>query len=82
MRQIGNTRPAPGPKLEVYQLADLAHYEAQHLGFLLMADIYYRFGFDSKSVPYVDPSAPMAKLTATTILGGPLPETVATPGYF
>ena len=82
MTFLGNTRSAPGPQLEVYQLADLADYDPEHLCFLLMADIYHWFGYDSMSVPYVDQSGPKAKLSAVAIIGSPLPDTVATPDYF
>jgi hypothetical protein len=47
-----------------------------------MADIYNQFGYDSKSVPYIDLSDPKPKLKAAMSTGGDLPETVATPDYF
>jgi len=75
MRLPGDTRHAPGPNLAVYQLAELADYDPERLAFLLMADVYNGFGYDSMSVPYVDPNDPKPKLKATAIIGGHLPET-------
>ena len=52
MRLPGDTRKAPGPNLEVYQLAELADYDPERLAYLLMVDIYNGFGYDALSVPY------------------------------
>jgi hypothetical protein len=81
MPVAGNTRTAPRSNVEVFQLADLEQYDPQHLGFLLMEDIYHWFGFDSANVPYVDPSGPKPLLKALAIIGSPLLEAVATPDY-
>jgi hypothetical protein len=78
----GDTRSAPAPGLEVSELAELPDYDPERLAFLPIADIYNQFGYDSKSVPYIDLSDPKPKLTAAMITGGDLPETVATPDYF
>ena len=82
MQFPGNTRQAPGPNLQVYELAELAEYDPEHLGYLLMVDIYNWFGYDSMSVPYVDPSIPKPKLKAMAITGSSLPDTAPTPDYY
>lgn len=82
MRFPGDTRAASGPSLEVYQLAELADYDPERLAYLLMADIYNDFGYDSMSVPYINLSDPKPKLIATAITGSDLPGTVPTPDYF
>lgn len=82
MQLPGDTRKASGPNLEVYQLAELADYDPERVAFLLMADVYNWFGYDSMSVPYVNLSDPKPKLKAEAITGSDLPETVATPDYF
>jgi hypothetical protein len=82
MQFPGNTRQAPGPSLQVYELAELADYDPEDLGHRLMANIYNWFGFDAMSVPYVDPSGPKPKLKATAIIGSALPETAPTPDYY
>jgi hypothetical protein len=82
MQFPGNTRQAPGPNLQVYELAELAEYDPEHFGYRLMADIYNWFGYDSMSIPYVDPSGPKPKLKAMAITGFPLPDTVPTPDYY
>jgi hypothetical protein len=60
----------------------LTDYDPEHIAFLLMADIYHWFGFDSMRVPYIEHGGPKPRLAAQKIIGGPLPETVPTPGYF
>ena len=82
MRFPGDTRKAPGPNLEVYQLTELADYDVERLAYLLMADIYNGFGYDALSVPYIDPNDPKPKLKADAITGSELPTDVPTPGYF
>ena len=72
----GSAKPAPAEAVEVFQLAETANYDPEHLAFLLIADIFHWFGFDSMSVPYVDPSGPRPRLKSTAIIGSPLPDTV------
>ena len=78
----GDTRNALAPNLEVYQRAALADYDPEQLAYLLIADIYNAFGYDSMSVPYINLSDPKPKLMATAITGSNLPATVPTPDYF
>lgn len=75
-------RPAPAGAVEVFQLAETGDYDPERLGYLLLADIYNWFGFDSTSMPYVDSSGPRPLLKATAILGNPLPTSVPTPEMF
>lgn len=82
MRFPGETRKAPGPTLEVYQLTEFADYDPERLAYLLMADIYNGFGYDAVSLPYTIQSDPKPKLKADAIIGGELPTDVPTPGYF
>jgi hypothetical protein len=82
MRIGAKAQAAPAAGVEVFQLADLASYDEEHIAFLLMADIYNWFGFDAMNVPYVDPSGPKPKLKGTFLIGSPLPDTVATPDYY
>jgi hypothetical protein len=73
---------APAAGIEVSELADLMTYDAEHVAYLLMADIYNWFGFDAINMPYVDPSGPKPKLKATFLIGSPLPDALATPDYY
>lgn len=82
MRFQGDVRKAPGPKLEVYQLVELADLDPERVAYLLMADIYNAFGYEALSVPYINMSDPKPKLKAEAITGGDLPETVPTPDYY
>lgn len=82
MRFPGNTRAASGPSLEVYQLAELGDYDSERLAYLLMADLYNGFGYDSMSVPYINLSDPKPKLKAAAITGSDLPGAVPTADYF
>ncbi len=79
MRFPGSARSAPAEAVEVYQLAETANYDPEHLAFLLVADIYHWFGFDSMSVPYVDASGPKPLLRSKAIIGTALPVTVPMP---
>ena len=74
-------KSASRPNLEVYELADLAQYDAEHTAYRLLVDIYNWFGFEAIDVPYVDPSG-KPKLNGTSLIGSPLPDTVPTPAYF
>lgn len=82
MRFGGQAKSASAQSFEVSEVADLTHYDTEHVAYLLMADIYNWFGFDANHVPYVDPSGPKPKLKGSFIIGSPLPDTVATPGVF
>jgi len=82
MRFQTNVRKAPGPKLEVYQLAEVADFDAERVAYLLMADIYNAFGFDAMSVPYINLSDPKPRIKAEGITGSNLPEIVPTPDYY
>jgi hypothetical protein len=77
-----NVRKAPGPKLEVYQLAELADFDAERVAYLLMADIYNAFGFDAMNVPYINLSDPKPRIKAEGITGSNLPVIVPTPDYY
>lgn len=78
-RFIHDLRTAPGPKLEVYQLAELADFDPERLAFLLMADIYNAFGFDSRNVPYINIGDPKPRIKASGITGNDLPGDVSIP---
>jgi hypothetical protein len=82
MRFQGEVRRAPGPKLEVYQLVELADFDPERVAYLLMTDIYNAFGYEALSVPYISISDPKPKLKAEAITGGDLPETVRPPDYY
>jgi hypothetical protein len=82
MRFQTNVRKAPGPNLEVYQLVELADFDAERVTYLLMADIYNAFGFDAMSVPYINLSDPKPRIKAEAITGSDLPDTVPTPDYY
>jgi hypothetical protein len=82
MRFQGDVRKSPGPKLEVYQLVELADFDPERVAYLLIADIYNAFGYEGLSVPYINVSDPKPKLKAEAITGGDLPETVPTPDYY
>ena len=79
--RIERPRKASAPNLEVYKLAELIDYDPERLAFLLVADIYHWFGYESMNVPYIDDDGTKQKLSAPKIINGPLPETVATPDY-
>jgi hypothetical protein len=82
IRFQGDVRKSPRPKLEVYQLVELADFDPERVAYLLMADIYNAFGYEGLSVPYINMSDPKPKLKAEAITGADLPETVPTPDYF
>ena len=82
MRIRGETRPAPAPNLEVYQLVEFGNYDPERLAFLLMADIYNGFGYEAMKVPYINLSDPKPKLKASAITGTDLPDTVPTPDCY
>jgi hypothetical protein len=82
MRVGAQPKAASRPNLDVYELADLAQYDAEHTAYQLVADIYNWFGFDAMNVPYVDPSGGKPKLKGTFLIWSPLPDTVPTPDYF
>ncbi len=42
--------------------------------YLLMEQIYHRFGFESKAMPYVDMSGSVPKLDAVKLVEKPLPN--------
>jgi hypothetical protein len=79
MRIAGSARNAPGPALKAYQLADLADYDPERVAYLLMADIYNGFGYDSMSVPYINLSDERPRLRASVIVGSDLPGAVPAP---
>lgn len=82
MRIGARPLPAPAAGVEVFQLADFANYDAEHLAYSLMADIYNWFGFDAANVPYVDPGGAKPRLKGSFLIGSPLPDSVATPDYY
>jgi hypothetical protein len=63
-------------------LAELGDYDSERLAYLLMADLYNGFGYDSMSVPYINLSDPKPKLKAAAITGSDLPGAVPTADYF
>lgn len=81
MRFGAQAKVASRPNLDVYELADLAQYDAERSAYQLVADIYNWFGFDAMNVPYVDPSGGKPKLKGTFLFGTRLPDTVPTPDY-
>jgi hypothetical protein len=71
MRFLGDTRNAPGPSLQVYELVELAEFNPESIPYLLMAAIYNGFGYEALSVPYINMSDNMSdqKLQAAAIAG-------------
>jgi hypothetical protein len=81
MRIGTKPKSAPASSVEVFQLVDLAQYDAERVAYLLMADIYNWFGFDAAQVPYADATHSEPKLHAALLVGAPLPDTVPTSGF-
>jgi hypothetical protein len=79
MRFPGDTRSAPGPSLQVYELVELGDFDPERIAYLLMADIYNGFGYEALSVPYINMNDQKPKLQASAIVGNDLPTTVSTP---
>jgi hypothetical protein len=60
----------------------LADYDAERLAYQLTEQIYNWFGYDSEGLPYVEKREGVAKISATALLGAPLPaDPPPTPGY-
>lgn len=76
MRFQGETKIAPDGTVEVSQLAETVSYDPEQLAYLLLAKIFNWFGFESTSVPYVEPNRSELRLNSASIIGKALPETL------
>jgi hypothetical protein len=70
----GHLRQAPEQGVEVHQVVDYMGFDSARAAYLLMEQIYHRFGFESKAMPYVDMSGSVLKLDAVRLVEKPLPN--------
>lgn len=68
-----NQKTAPASPFEVSVLAKLDEYDAELKAFLLLEQIYHRFGFNSESVPYAKIESGVSKIDSFKIIDKALP---------